>query len=84
MKIEVRFKSVEPFFSQEKSGFKPFTIRKFDLDDCRFSSIIGAQPDDELWIEIYNPITHESFKRLISRANFLYTKSDWLLLFWEP
>lgn len=32
----VRFKSVEPFFTKEKDGIKPNTVREIDMSDERF------------------------------------------------
>ena len=63
------FKSHPDFFWKERDGVKNNTVRKVELDDERFRMLIAWSEigfnDRDIWIEIVNCVTHESFKRTI-------------------
>jgi len=63
----LEFKSISPFFEQERDGDKPFTFRKLDLDDSRFKALFEYSSDiTRPWhwaIKITNPATSDSFTR---------------------
>jgi hypothetical protein len=40
--ITIPFKSKEPYFSKEKDGTKPNTVRKLDMSDIRFFQLVTA------------------------------------------
>ena len=66
----LEFKSIEPFFSQERDGEKPFTIRRRDKDS-RFRALSQWKPEYKWAVRITNPATGESFTRLIHCVSFL-------------
>ena len=70
MKV-IDFESIEPFFSQERDGEKPFTTRKIDSKDKRFRALSQWQPHYQWGIKITNPATGESFLREIITVSYL-------------
>ena len=72
------FKSVSPLFEMERDGDKPFTTRKIDSKDKRFSALSQWQPHFQWAIRITNPATGESFVREIAVVSYLwyYSNSD--------
>ena len=63
----LEFKSISPFFEQERDGDKPFTCRKLDTEDDRFQDLVFYSSDiirpGDWAIKITNPTTGESFTR---------------------
>ncbi len=57
----LQFKSISPFFEQERDGIKPFTIRLWDSNDNRFMTLPSKSLRSE--VKITNPTTKESFSR---------------------
>jgi len=70
MKI-IDFKTVSPFFEQERDGKKPFTIRLIDNKDSRFRALSQWEPGRKWLIRIYNPQTGESFIREIAGIDYV-------------
>ena len=64
MKV-LNFKSIEPFFSQERDGEKPFTTRRIDPKDKRFRALSQWKSYSSWAMRITNPGTGESFVRTI-------------------
>ena len=65
------FKTVEPLFSQERDGEKPFTVRRIDPQDKRFRALSQWKRDYQWGIRITNPATGESFVRRIMSVDYL-------------
>ena len=78
------FKTIEPFFSQERDGIKPFTVRRWDDTDSRFMALERSYGFS---IRIRNPDTGESFIRelvswdYIKRNSWKPIEPRWIILF---
>lgn len=96
MKVKLRvieFKSIEPFFSQERDGTKPFTIRQVDRKDPRFRALARWPGWRMIWgplwvIKSTNPATGESFLRELTGTRYMpggptsdSELKDWLILY---
>ncbi len=64
------FKSIEPFFSQERDGIKPFTVRQVDKKDARFRALVQLPQHGCSTLGVHNwairstnPATGEGFIR---------------------
>ena len=71
MKI-INFKTIEPFFTQERDGLKPFTVRKVDSQDKRFRALAQWEPCYNWAIRITNPATGDSFIRKLKNVHLLW------------
>lgn len=68
----IDFKTISPFFEQERDGIKPFTVRKFEGADPRFRSLSHmCQSKKTYVIRITNPATGERFYRWYLDRRFL-------------
>lgn len=65
------FKSVSPFFEQERDGIKLFTIRRVDRKDPRFRALVQWYYKRKWWLEITNPDTGEAFGAPITNVAYL-------------
>ncbi|MGB6129087.1 MAG: hypothetical protein WBG30_10075 [Psychrilyobacter sp.] len=63
-KETIKFYSIEPFFSKEKSGIKNNTVRFTDHGE-RFKALKKFDLKKEIFVEIINPNTFECFTRQI-------------------
>lgn len=77
------FKTVEPFFSQERDGIKPFTERLVDPNDTRFHIIAQwwRWIDNPHTIRITNPATGETFSRQLIRMTTICLRPAWIILY---
>lgn len=74
MKV-VEFKTISPFFEQERDGIKPFTIRQWDDDDKRFVNLSSYEA-----VKITNPATGESFTRMLGLWDALEAEG-WIIIY---
>lgn len=73
------FKSVDPFFTLERDWKKPFTMRKND-HGIRFIHLLKYMENlENLFIEIVNPTSNETFIRKI--GNVCFYDGYWLISF---
>uniref|UniRef100_A0A6M3LPC5 Uncharacterized protein n=1 Tax=viral metagenome TaxID=1070528 RepID=A0A6M3LPC5_9ZZZZ len=85
------FKTVDPLFSQERDGIKPFTERLVDSKDSRFRIISKWEEGLPLSIRITNLATGENFTRKLIGKRFMrnhelgidfkYMEPNWLILY---
>ena len=64
---KVTFKSFPVYYEKEKSGIKNNTVRRWERFDKRFKLLDDFKDDfiDELYIEVINKETKESFIRKV-------------------
>lgn len=90
----IEFKSISPFFEQERDGEKPFTVRQWHTNDTRFRALAlwdlacrrrGHKPD---WlIKLVNPATEEYFYRRLEDVVWFPGQTgkgplaNWLILY---
>ena len=83
--ITLPFKTVSPLFEMEKSGTKPFTVRRIDPLDSRFAILLKTMGRvvirDDLAIAITNPATGETFTRRLRSLEYLRLAPGWLILY---
>jgi len=83
--ITLPFKTVSPLFEMEKSGEKPFTVRKIDYLDSRFAILkrYMDQPTrtEPIAIAITNPATGETFIRRLRTLEYLRLSPGWLIIY---
>ncbi len=86
MKV-LNFKTISPFFEQERDGIKPFTIRQWDGADERFQKLAKRYKYDV--VKITNPNIGQSFTRVykgfatldISPKIMEYRKMKWIIIY---
>ena len=80
----IDFKTVQPFFDQERDGRKPFTTRLVDWKDPRYIYLLnllqGQVQEKETSIRITNPKTHERFQRRLVGMQWQPGTETWLNL----
>ena len=82
MKV-IEFKTISPFYEQERDGIKPFTVRKWDGKDKRFRALAQSRHRyGVLWaIKITNPANGETFMRGLKDYRYLSgTNWEWVII----
>jgi len=73
----LEFKSIEPFYSQEKDGTKPFTVRLRDYHDSRFRALAQFDLGWPWLVKITNPATGDYFYRKLLMVRY-FPGPEWL------
>lgn len=79
----VRFKSVEPFFTKEKEGIKPNTVREIDMSDERFLKLATwslCTMDNQFYIKITD--AHDESRRFTRPINDISFYKNLVIISW--